>query len=336
MNRIKHILFLSLIVTIFSCSNSGEEEKAKTHFSINVINSFDLAIPSGSGITGYKGGFLTVGDDTPWLYYLDSIGNLVDSLRLSMVEGYVPGVRMHPATKPDFECLTRLNENTVLIMGSGSYNSGRDTAYLVNAYEKQILVKKSIGPIFQQFADQAGIEDVHSLNIEGVAVANHEIYFFNRADLSKRHLIFKTDLAAFISYFTDVDTIPISGMYEPIPYNEEYGESTFSSCVYISQANLFIFTSTMEDGSRLDSLGRVVDGDIKGSFIGRIRMNELENEIVEATPIMENGVIAPIKIEGIWMHKVLSDSVVNLIGVSDPDNGTTNAYLIEVRINRLK
>ena len=169
-----------------------------------------------------------------------------------------------------------------------------------------------------------------------VAVANHEIYFFNRADLSGRHLIFKTGLAEFISYFTDGDSITITGMYAPIPFNEEYGESTFSSCVYIPQADLFIFTSTVEDGSRLDSQGRVVDGEIKGSFIGRIRMDELEDSVITATPIMESGVIAPIKIEGIWMHKALSDSVVNFIGVSDPDDGTTNTYIIEVKINRLK
>lgn len=336
MYPIRLVLLFNLLVIFYSCSNENEVNTPKTEYTISIINKIDLAIPSGSGITGYQEGFLTVGDDTPWLYYLDSTGVLTDSLRLSMVEGYVPGVRMDGSFKADFESITRLNDKIVLVMSSGSYQAGRDTAYLINAEEKTILAKKSAGPIYQHFADVAGIEDVHSLNIEGVAVAKHEIYFFNRADLSGRHLIFKSDLAQFISYFTEGDTVEVKQMYEPMPYNEEYGPSTFSACVYIPEADVFIFTSTSEDGSRLDSLGRVMDGEIKGSFIGRIQMDELGDSLLAAHPIMEDSIIAPIKIEGIWMNKVLSDSVINFIGVCDPDNGTTETYIIEVRINRLK
>ena len=67
-------------------------------------------------------------------------------------------------------------------------------------------------------------------------------------------------------------------------------------------------------------------------------MNEglLNDSLMSVHPIMENDILAPIKIEGIWMHKVLSDSLVNFIGVSDPDNGSTDTYMIQVKINRFK
>jgi len=328
------ILFLGLM-PFLSCSNESKPLEEKVEYSVNIINSLDLGISSGSGITGYKGGFLTVGDDTPWLYYLDSAGVLIDSLRLSTVEGYVPGVRMDGAFKADFEGITRLNDHIVLILSSGSYNAGRDTAYLVNAFEHRILAKKSLGALYQSFVDTSGIDDLHALNLEGVCVAHHSIYFFNRGDLSGRNLIFKCDLAQFIEYFTSGEEVKVTGMYELTPFNADYGTSTFSSSVYIADRDLFIFTSTSEDGSQLDSLGRVMDGEIKGSFIGKIEMKNLNDSIIPAYPIMENGVIAPIKVEGIWLHSYEPDSLVNFIGVSDPDNGTTETYIIEVKIDRL-
>ena len=329
------ILSLSILLW-FSCSDQNESKEANVDYSIRVIDKFELKIPSGSGITGYKNGFLTVGDDTPWMYYLDSTGTLTDSLRLSTVDGYVPGVRMGPAFKPDFECITRLNEKIVLVIGSGSYTSARDTAYLVNAEEKRILAKKSMSAFYEAFAELGGIEDVHALNIEGVAVAKHDIYFFNRGDLSGKSLIFKTDLSRFISYFNSEDSVVVDAVYSPTPYSEEYGYSTYSSSIYLPSAEVFLFSSTMEEGSRMDSNGVVIDGEIKGSFLGRIRLNELNDSIVKATAILEDGIISPIKIEGIWLNKIISDSVFQFIGVSDPDDGTTNTYIIEVRINKLQ
>ena len=142
MKPIYSLIVLFFILLLNSCSEHPETKENKIDYTINIIKKLDLAIPSGSGITGYLGGFLTVGDDTPWLYYLDSAGTLTDSLRLSYVEGYVPGVRMASSFKPDFESITRLNNKIVLVMGSGSYNSGRDTAYLINGEERKILAKK--------------------------------------------------------------------------------------------------------------------------------------------------------------------------------------------------
>jgi len=335
MKQFYKLIVLFLILALNSCSESAEVKETKVDYTINIIKKLDLAIPSGSGITGYQGGFLTVGDDTPWLYYLDSAGTLTDSLRLSYVEGYVPGVRMASSFKPDFESITRLNEEIILIMGSGSYNSGRDTAYLVNGAEHRILAKKSLAPLFASFAELAGIDDVHKINIEGIAVANHDIYFFNRGDLSGKSIIFKSDLYEFITYFTSGDHIQVSATYFLTPYNEEYGESTYSACIYVPQSNVFIYSSTLEEGSRMDSTGVIIDGDIKGSFLGRIRMSELTDSITTAHPITENGALATVKIEGIWMYQALSDSIVQFIGVSDPDDGSTETFIIEVKINRL-
>lgn len=335
MRHIYYVMVLFFVLVLNSCSEDTGINETKIDYSINIIEKLDLAIPSGSGITGYQGGFLTVGDDTPWLYYLDSAGTLTDSLRLSYVEGYVPGIRMESSFKPDFECITRLNDEIVLIMGSGSYNSGRDTAYLVNGAEHRILAKKSLAPLFASFAELAEIDDVHKINIEGIAVAEHDIYFFNRGDLSGKSVIFKSDLYEFITYFTSGDSIGVSATYSITPYNEEYGESTYSACIYVPQRNIFVFTSTLEEGSRMDSTGTIIDGDIKGSFLGRIRMDELTDSITMAHPITEEGVLAPVKIEGIWMYKAVSDSIFQFIGVSDPDDGTTETYIIEVKINRL-
>ena len=85
----------------------------------------------------------------------------------------------------------------------------------------------------------------------------------------------------------------------------------------------------------MDSTGTIIDGEIKGSFLGSIELNKLRDGRSVVHPITENGVLSPIKVEGIWLYQTFSDSIARFIGVSDPDNGSTETYIIEVKIDRL-
>ena len=325
-----------LTIVLLSCNESEKDEVNIPFYGndyyIQVVAEKQIPLSSGSGITGFNNGFLVVGDDTPWMYYMDSSGVIVDSLRLSYQEGYYPGVRMDGMIKPDFESITRLNKNIVLVMSSGSSNSARDTSYLVNAEDKIILTKMSMGELFEAMADSAGFNDRHLLNIEGSNVAKGELYLFNRGDFSGKNFVFKMDVTDYISWISGyTDTIPEFKTHRvelPVFKNSEM---TFSSAYYAKKFKIFAFTATSEIGGFLGLEGIVTDGEAAGTSFGFISPENISSPgEIPVRPIIRDGKVLPIKIEGFWPLKVVDERTVLFYGVSDPDDGTTVLYSLRI------
>jgi hypothetical protein len=331
-----------LIAVLFIIGLAGCDETVKEHdeitlegndYYIQVVDEKQIPLSSGSGITGFNHGFLIVGDDTPWMYYMDSTGVINDSLRLSYQEGYYPGVRMHGMIKPDFESITRLNKNIVLVMSSGSSNPARDTSYLVDAANKTVLVKQSMGELFAAMADSAGFNDRHLLNIEGSNVAKSNLYLFNRGDFSGKNFVFKMAVTDFITYISGYnDTIPVFETQRVnLPVFRE-SEMTFSSAFYAKHYKTFAFTATSEIGGSLGLDGIVTDGEAAGTSFGFISPDNFDKNIdIPVRPIVRNGEVLPIKIEGFWPLKQIDDRTVLFYGVSDPDDGSTVLYSLQIQ-----
>lgn len=331
-NRIKIVSIVSVILLIFglACSQESKEKKAVKVYQVEIITEKKLPMSSGSGICDFKTGFVLIGDDTPFLYYMDSSGTLFDSLRLSYQTGYVPGERMDGKIKPDFEAVTRLNDEILLIMGSGSANPARDTAYLVDADQKLILGKRSMAPIFSNLAQQTQIENRHQLNIEGCSVAGTHLYWFSRGDFSGQNFIFETDLSQFITYFSGrQDSLPQFKTYPlELPGLEDH-DRTFSAAYYDNHHQLFAFTASSEAHAFIRD-GKVVDGEIKGTSVGFLPLKDLMNPHVVLQPIKKNGKIMPVKIEGLWPFQKIDKNTFLFYGVSDPDTGETYLYTLKI------
>ena len=326
-----------LAIALFACNETVKEQKDipfdKNDYYIKVVDEKQIPLSSGSGITGFNHGFLIVGDDTPWMYYMDSLGVIKDSLRLSYQEGYYPGVRMDGMIKPDFESVTRLNKNIVLVMSSGSSNPARDTSYLVNAEDKLILTKRSMGELFEAMAESAGFDDRHLLNIEGSNVAKSDLYLFNRGDFSGKNFIFIMDVSDYISWFSGLtDTIPEFETHRVnLPVFKE-SEMTFSSGFYAKKYKIFAFTATSEIGGSLGLDGVVTDGVAAGTSFGFISPDALDQDMeIPVRPIVRDGKVLPIKIEGFWPLKQIDERTVMFYGVSDPDDGTTVLYSLQIQ-----
>jgi hypothetical protein len=337
MNLKLNLSALLLVITFIACNETVKEKKIipfdKDDYYIQVISEKQIPLSSGSGITGFNHGFLIVGDDTPWMYYMDSTGVITDSLRLSYQEGYYPGVRMDGMIKPDFESITRLNKNIVLVMSSGSSNPARDTSYLVNAEDKVILTKRSMGELFEAMADSAGFNDRHLLNIEGSNVAQSDLYLFNRGDFSGKNFVFKMDVTDYISWFSGyTDTLPeFETQRVKLPSFKE-SEMTFSSAYYAKKFKIFAFTATSEIGGFLGLDGIVTDGVAAGTSFGFINPDAFDQDIeIPVQPIIRDGKILPIKIEGFWPLKQVDDRTVLFYAVSDPDDGTTVLYSLQIQ-----
>ena len=336
--KLKTLLYSVVLLLIFTNCNGPKDEAKKqvsksTHYSIEISDEKPLPLSSGSGITGYSSGFLVVGDDTPWMYYMDSLGVIFDSLRISNVEGYVPGIRMPGVLKPDFESIIGIDKNRILIMSSGSSNAARDTAYIVNPLEKEIIFKRSMGDLFRIMADSAGFEDRHFLNIEGSSVAGKSLYYFNRGDFSGKNFIFKFNLSEFISWFVgESATLPsFETFYIKLPSFKD-SELTFSSAYFNSENSTFTYAASSELGGSIGADGVVTDGVVAGTSFGFVSTDSLTKKnafIVE--PITKNGKSIPIKIEGFWPVKQISESATLFYGVSDPDDGTTVLYSLIIQ-----
>ena len=335
-------LFFSffIILMIAACNNNtAVKEKKKIKFnksdySVEVIDEKQIPVSSGSGITGFNHGFLVVGDDSPWLFYMDSTGVITDSLRLSHEEGYAPGMRMPGLLKPDFETITMLDENRALIISSGSSNEARDTSYLVDVDNKAIILHRSMGDLFEALAESAGIDDRHELNIEGSTLVKNSLYLFNRGDFSEKNLVFKLDADDFISYFTgQTNALPRFETTRIIlPEDEDDNEMTFSAAFYAKKYKTFAFTATSEVGGMLGADGKVIDGDISGTSIGFIPMAKLTTKHeIAYRPIMRDGLVLPVKIEGLWPLRKLDKRSILFYAVSDPDDGTTVLYSIKIK-----
>ena len=326
---------------VISCGNPKKNQPTSSsplennHFKIEVTAEKQIPLSSGSGITGFKYGFLVVGDDTPWMYYMDSTGVITDSLRLSHEDGYVPGVRMPGMLKPDFESITRLNKNIVLVLSSGSSNIARDTAYMVNAVDKIILAKRSLGELYEMMADSAGLEDRHTLNIEGSTVAAGELYLFNRGDFSGMNMIYKFSVADFIAYVGGkTDSLPKFVLHKIDLRGSDDDGMTFSAAYYIEKYKIFVFSVTIESGAVLDDEGMVSDGIIGGTAIGFIKPGDIGKEKkVAVNPITKNGKPLVIKLEGFWPLRQIDGRTVAFYGVSDPDDGTTVLYTFNIQFN---
>jgi len=334
----KLVLSVALLtIAIFACNETVKEQESfpfsENDYYIKVVAEKQIPLSSGSGITGFNHGFLIVGDDTPWMYYMDSTGVITDSLRLSYQEGYYPGVRMDGMIKPDFESITRLNKDIVLVMSSGSSNPARDTSYLVNAENKTVLIKQSMGDLFQAMADSAGLDDRHHLNIEGSNVAQSNLYLFNRGDFSGKNFVFKMDVTDFIAYISGhTDTLP---QFETnrikLPVFKD-SEMTFSSAFYAKKFKIFAFTATSEIGGFLGLDGAVTDGVAAGTSFGFISLDGISSPgKIPVRPILRDGKVLPIKIEGFWPLKQVDKRTVLFYGVSDPDDGTTVLYSLQIQ-----
>ena len=337
MNLKSFVSALLLTISLVACNETVKEQAIipfdGNDYYIKVVAEKQIPLSSGSGITGFNHGFLIVGDDTPWMYYMDSTGVIVDSLRLSYQEGYYPGVRMDGMIKPDFESITRLNKNIVLVMSSGSSNPARDTSYLVNAADKVILTKRSMGELFQAMADSAGFNDRHLLNIEGSNVAKGDLYLFNRGDFSGKNFVFKMNVTDYISWISGyTDTIPdFETQRVKLPVFKD-SEMTFSSAFYAKKFKIFAFTATSEIGGFLGLNGVVTDGVAAGTSFGFISPENIDKNMeIPVRPIVRNGEVLPIKIEGFWPLKQVDDRTVLFYAVSDPDDGTTVLYSLQIQ-----
>lgn len=293
-----------------------------TSLNIEILSwQFLESIPSASGIVKFKNGFYVIGDDSPYLFHIDKNFDLLAKIPIySSEKGH--GTIIPKIDKPDFEAMEMISETEILVFGSGSKSPERDVCVLVELGEEISYQTFDIS-LFYDYIRQMAIMQGHELDIEALAAFRDDLYLFNRG----RNVIFSFSFQDFIGYCKN-------GTHFPIPKTHLFSlpkinglSAGFSGAAAFKNQPYLIFTASVEDTPNAYD-----DGDILGSFIGVLKMNngQLENDVlIQQIPNPR----FPLKVESVSIDKIISETQTDLILVTDNDGAPSEIIRLRMTLD---
>lgn len=162
---------------------------------ITLFNHLQLdEIPSGSGIAKCGNDYYVIGDDSPFLYKLDENLKIIAK---TLISDAIPteGNRIIKSEKPDFETLELINENELVVFGSGSKSPQRDVFVRVFLNDPLLIEKYDLSEFYNQLRNLPLFQN-SELNIEATAYHEDQLYLFNR----RKNLILKFAYQQFLKF----------------------------------------------------------------------------------------------------------------------------------------
>lgn len=308
----RNLLILLLPFFIFSCNTQNENEL--------IIESFvELAeIPSASGVEVVDSEIWMVGDDSPYLFQYDKELNLIEKFKISEADSMVNN-RVLKTIKADFESIARKGDS-LLILGSGSVKNTRDTLVIFSLNQKNVINKINIRSIFDKYK-LIGKADTE-VNFEGLAISSNKIYFFNRGNISDQNDVLIISIDQFDSFLNKKVISDKTIQNFKLPQINDFTSGFSGACLSEDEKYLY-FTSSVEATTDVYH-----DGEVLGSFIGRI---ELESNEIKFWPLKENNEFVITKLESISIMEN-TEEFIKFVCTSDNDDGTSGVYQIKLNL----
>ncbi|WP_324026354.1 hypothetical protein QSV08_02690 [Maribacter sp. BPC-D8] len=298
------IVIIALLLIVASCK--------KDSLTFEVANSQTIQnLPSGSGIVAIESGFYAIGDDSPFLYLINTEDEIISKTPIYATENVANG-RIVKEDKPDFESLEVITENELIGFGSGSKSPKRDI-FLHIFLESEIRVKTYNISDFYNNLRKLKVMENEDLNIEAVAFQKGQIYLFNRG----KNLIFNFVYKDFLAYIKDSISFPKPIITEFHLPKINGVESGFSGATILKEESKILFTSSVENTTNAYD-----DGEILGSFIGTIDMeaaNVLNSYEAVIIPNIEN----PLKVESVAIVDKIEPGEYKVVLITDDDKGNS-------------
>lgn len=277
-------------------------------------------VPSASGIVKFNEGFYVIGDDSPYLFFIDHEFNLISKKLFysfeKLIENIIPKI-----DKPDFEAMEMINQNEMLIFGSGSKSPERDVCVKVQIADEITYQQYDIGLFYDYLRGLELMKDVE-LDIEGLALNDDVIYLFNRGG----NFILSFSLQHFLAYCHQEATFPKPKVYDYTLPKINGLEAGFSGATISDDKSYLIFSASVED-----SPNAYDDGDILGSFLGVIGIKDgVLNEDFLIQKIPNPGF--PLKVESVIVDQKLSDTITDLVLVTDNDGASSEILRVRMRL----
>lgn len=281
------------------------------HFKI--IDQKELEKISGaSGIVKLSNHFYVVGDNSPYLFKLNTEFKIVSKYLISDIQVDSDNLRMAKKDKHDFETLEMVSENEMISFGSGSRSPERDEFIRV-VIDGEVTVKKYKLTAFYNAIKGLDILKGSELNIEAAAYMNETLYIFNR----RKNIIFSVNYKDFLNYIENNSSIPeIKYVEFKLPAINEI-EAGFSGATALGKSKILVTSSVENTDNAYD------DGEILGSFIGVISLegNGIKDAINWTVINNENK---PLKIESIAIDKENGQRGIDVVLVTDSDGGESS------------
>ena len=282
-------------------------------------------IPSASGIEAVGEYLFIIGDDSNILFILKN-DEICFKIQLYEVKSPIQDNRIKKKEKKDLESITKINfkgEDYILIAGSGSKEK-REDAYLVKAIPPFESTNYPLHDFYSTLKTNQDIVGDRKLNIEGLAVLNDLVFFFQRGNISGINVVISMKCASFLSYITqeslDFPDYEIQNFKLPNINNILSG---FSGASGIEGTTSILFTASVENTS-----DEIDDGANLGSFIGLMDLNKQNEKLVIEQIIFEEKEYLG-KIESIAISKIIDNK---LIAYSVTDNDLGDSDMLELEI----
>ena len=308
--------FIFKISLLLCIASSCKTQKSKIEIlSIHVLKD----VPSASGIVAHKDDFLLIGDDSPYLFSLDSNFLLLSQLGIYSLDSLKKD-RITKRYKPDFEAMELINNNELLVFGSGSLSPQRDVFVHLFLDSSQSTKSYALTDFYNELKDLE-VMDGHELNIEAAAWFDNKLCLFNRG----RNVVFVFLYSKLIDYFQGENAFP-----EPQTILYDLPESDglkagFSGAVLSPGGTHILFTASLEDTGN-----SYADGEVGGSYIGRIAINEegLSEEYEAHLVPFESEAL---KLESLVVITEKSMNEHELLLVSDSDGGESKVLRCRIK-----
>ncbi len=273
--------------------------------------------PSASGIEYFNSHFYIVGDDANDLLILDSNLVVKDSIQLySFSEKRIP-----KPLKADLESISFTADNKLLLLGSGSKDPYRNTAWLIDPVTKQ---KDSIQ--LDTFYSRLKTNGIQELNIEGACAIPGYHVLSNRGSKGnpENQLIFTGDHFWETQTTTPITTVIIGANTDSSQF------SGVSGMTYALKTDRLILTVSTED-----TRNNVDDGAIGKSYLwiiknisGKRKLKAIyPDQVIDLEKMDER--FNRQKIESVCIIKETPD-LLYLLLAADNDNGSSTLFKVVI------
>jgi len=260
-------------------------------------------IPSASGLVKHRDFYYVLGDDSPYLFKLDSKFEVIE--RIPIVAGE-QRERIPKPEKPDFEALEMISENEILGFGSGSLSPQRDSMVRIEIGSEARFQTFSLTRFYSSLKG-SGIMQGSELNIEAAAFQGDQLHLFNR----RKNVIFSLSFPQLFSAVENGSTFP-SVLTSEFELPEIKGiEAGFSGATVTASGKLIVTCSVENTPNAYD------DGEVLGSFIGI--SSGVKNGIFETISWTRIPSEEPLKVESVTVDQEISDKEIGLVLVTDSD-----------------
>ncbi|MGI4742922.1 MAG: DUF6929 family protein [Janthinobacterium lividum] len=291
-------------------------------------------LPSASGVEIIGATAYVVSDDAPFLYLLDA-ATLIPTGQVQLFETTDFGTgRIPKATKPDLESMAAITgpggAAGLLLCGSGS-RPNRAIGYFVGlpaaavATLPRFVQRLDLALLYAQL--RAHLPPGATLNIEAAATTDTELLLLQRPVGGGPALLFGLPLEATLAHLFEPRApvpAPARVLAFALPGLAGYAAG-FSGATFV--AGKLLVTASVEA-----TADAVADGAVLGSFIGVIDLAVVPTPATFARLAWADGRAYLGKVEGLAVRRTLGPGRLELLLVTDDDQGGSTALVAEVGV----